>query len=691
MASRAGGAAAAQGARPLLVAWVRRAALASTLVCTPLCTLLGATGCEPVRAFTLAQVLPAPCVSAQLNDLNHLKVRGLGDFLPSADGVGTASADGELALDLPRGTRVVTLEGNAPGGLVAFGRTAPFELADTWDRADVIPLAYGPPDTFCTTASLSYARAGHRATLLRDGSVLLSGGVDRDGFPVVVLERYLPMGDATSPLARFATVGGGSSLATLEPRAVLGHEATLLSDGRILLTGGAPAISGLASGIAYEGATVLGPEGAVESPARVLGGGPRAFHAGIRLDDGRVLLTGGCSDVEAGACPDSRLLASTVIYDPSSETFQPSFVLTAARAGHRAILRDDGLVLIVGGRGAGGAPLPPELFDPSDARASSIAGPSGSAVASASGLVVALNDGGGPSTRVVTWSGRDEAPAALTQLAVARADATLTALEDGAVLLAGGWDGVTLAPSDLVVTGGGGVRTIDGFMGRGQTATLLLDGSVLLSGGVDSSGQASTRAALFLRSLVGPFDTPPTLAFDGALTLVPSRPGVTEIVDGTLRVAGTGGRAVEAYALIAGPTLAGPATGGFDLEVLAGTDGAGEAAILYGDPGRARYVAVTLAVGARARLLSIRRERPGLLSVEEVPGCEGPTVGADELPDGDIAPVVLSARRGRIDVRSRARDLLSCPSPASEVPARGAIALGALRGRVRYDNVQLVR
>ncbi len=657
---------------------------------------LGSAACEPVRVLGLVQVLPSPCIATPLN---QVKLHGLGDFPPSADTVATLTGGSELKLDLPRGTRVVSIEGAAPAGVIAFGRTAPLELPAAWDEsaAHVIPLAYGPPDTFCATASLSYARTGHRATLLSDGSVLISGGVDREGFPVVVLERYLPTGDAEAPLARFSTIGAGSTLATLDARATLGHEATLLDDGRVLVSGGAPAVSGLASGIAYEGATVLAQDGAIESPARVLGGGPRAFHASVRLSDGRVLLSGGCSDLELGACPDSRILSSTVIYDPANETFAPSFELGAARFGHRAILRDDGLVLIVGGRGLAGVPLPPELFDPAEARGSSIAGPAGSAVAAPSGLIVALNDAGGPSTRVVAWSGRDEAPASLPQLTSARSDGTLTALEDGAVLIAGGWDGVSLAQSDVIVTGAGGSRSIDGFVGRGQTATLLLDGSVLLSGGVDVSGQASTRAALYLRSLVGPFDTPATLDFDGPLTLVPSRPGVATVRDGALQVEGGAiagrpdGRSPDAFVLVAGPSLAGPQTAGFDLELLVGTDGPAEAALLFGDPRHARYVTVSLAVGEPARLLTVRPVRPGLLSVDEVPGCEAQIVEPGELPDGDRAALVLSARHGRIELRSPGRTMLSCPAPPAEVPARGAVALGSLSGRMRYDNVQIVR
>lgn len=81
---------------------------------------------------------------------------------------------------------------------------------------------------FTATGDLGAARADHTATLLLDGTVLVAGGFDRvdRGVPLDTAERFDP---ATG---RFTPVG---SL----PGARAGHQATLLPGGQVLVTGGA--------------------------------------------------------------------------------------------------------------------------------------------------------------------------------------------------------------------------------------------------------------------------------------------------------------------------------------------------------------------------------------------------------------------------------------------------------------------
>jgi hypothetical protein len=67
----------------------------------------------------------------------------------------------------------------------------------------------------------------------------------------------------------------------------------------------------------------------------------KLFHTATLLIDGRVLITGG----SYAASP----LATTEIYDPVMRAFTPAGVMTAARTGHTATLLPDGRVLIVGG------------------------------------------------------------------------------------------------------------------------------------------------------------------------------------------------------------------------------------------------------------------------------------------------------------------------------------------------------
>jgi hypothetical protein len=408
-----------------------------------------------------------------------------------------------------------------------------------------------------------------------------------------------------------------------------------------------------------------------------------------------VILTGGCSELISGQCAPGRVQSSVAVYDPARGTFTTGLPLTTPRAWHRAIMRDDGLVVIVGGIGSSGAALPPEIYDPDESRGSTLTGPAGNSVTLASGMVIALNDAVGAADRVLAWSGRDEAPQPITQLPSSRADSTLTVLEDGTVLVAGGLDSSNVLGGSVVVAPSGQVDAVPGFGARNHTATLLLDGTVLLAGGLDASRRANTSAFVFLRSTTGPFTTPSTLAFDGVSTLNPSRPGRVSIAGGALVIeAGSQPpRVIESFALVPGPSLAGPSATGFSVSFLAGITGDAEAAVLFGDPASSDYVAVLFGSGTAPRVWTVRPDRPGLPTVTERTDCDSLPVDPGELPSDGQAAFTLDLRAGTITLRSASRTLLSCT--ATSAAARGALALGARTrstgGSARFDNVQLTR
>ncbi|MEO6951435.1 MAG: kelch repeat-containing protein [Polyangia bacterium] len=644
-------------------------------------------GCDVPRELTLVPALPRPCGGANTGSLS---VRGLGDFAPTAKSVATSATGAvDLALSLQRNTRVITLSG-VGGASVPFGRTAPLALPALWSDAHVASIVYGPPDTFCDTASMVYARAGHRATLLDDGTVVLTGGINRDGYGVAPIERYLPAGDASSPIARFELADQGGT--TLDARSVLGHGATVMNDGRVLLTGGVPAG---ASTVAFEGAVVLDALGRATGKPLLLGGGPRAYHASVALADGTILLTGGCLEVDGNACATGRTLDTAVLYDPATDAFTDAPTLTVARAGHAALLRSDGLVLLVGGNGADGSVPPVELYDPSEQRGSLLTGPVGHAVRLDSGLVIGVNDAAGPSAVVSAWSGRDDATVALPSLPTSRSDGTLTALEDGSVLFAGGWDGASLASTSVVLGGDplGPSTLLSGFLAHGHTATRLLDGTVLLAGGSDLTGMSSAHASVFLRSLRGPFDTPATFDFGGGVALSPSRADHVSTVDGALVVSTDvqGDVPLVDYALVAGPELAGPSAAGFSLSVLAGRKalGTGTAALLFGAPASGRYVAVRIAANAGPTVLVVAPDRAGRLDASVQPGCDASVVADGELPAGGLSAFTLTARDGRIELHTATRRVLRCSDEGW--PGRGMLGVGAADGVVVFDNVAILR
>jgi hypothetical protein len=71
------------------------------------------------------------------------------------------------------------------------------------------------------------ARSGHQATLLMDGRVLVTGGSDERGQAIGLAQMFDPLTGTWSAAA-----------ANVIPR--LGHAASLLHDGRVLVVGGVP-------------------------------------------------------------------------------------------------------------------------------------------------------------------------------------------------------------------------------------------------------------------------------------------------------------------------------------------------------------------------------------------------------------------------------------------------------------------
>lgn len=310
-------------------------------------------------------------------------------------------------------------------------------------------------NTISRTADPATGYDHHTASLLRDGSVLLVGGWGLNGQVNERTERYIPVENRFAPAAWLITER-------------MAHSAVTLADGKILIAGGVdPMLPGtefdpvFKSSELYDQATdafVAGPDMNF----------PRRHHVATLLKDGRVLVTGGIQlrGSGFGASPN------TEIYDPAANHFATTGQMNVGRWLHTATELHDGRVLIVGGRDNNCTIYCPvyslrsaEIFD--------------------------------PATGTFTPTG---------SLNIGRYGHTATLLEDGRVLIIGGESTEELGTGTDQVAAteiyspatGTFTRWTNLVLARGlHSATVLNNGKILLAGGFRISGMVTNRTEIF--------------------------------------------------------------------------------------------------------------------------------------------------------------------------------------------------
>jgi hypothetical protein len=236
----------------------------------------------------------------------------------------TFSVTGSLAD--ARGSHTATLL--ADGRVLIAGGGPASWLSDSSSYLASAELYDPGTGTFSPTGSMTIARDGHTATALLDGRVLLVGGNDLGDRGVASAELYDPETGTFTATGSLTTARGF-------------HTATRLSDGRVLITGGDPAawtFSGpyLASAEIYDPAT-----GTFTATGSMAVG--RELHAASLLSDGRVLITGGVTYNGVVS------LDSAELYDPTTGSFSLTGRMTDGRVFQTASMLPDGRVLIAGG------------------------------------------------------------------------------------------------------------------------------------------------------------------------------------------------------------------------------------------------------------------------------------------------------------------------------------------------------
>lgn len=218
---------------------------------------------------------------------------------------------------VPRGAGTFALRLIDGRILITGGGSAKLEVYDS-----------GSGELTLLAGNLQVAREKHTVTLLRDGRVLIAGGVGPEG----VLASAEIFDPETSEVQ--------SAPAMANPRS--GHTATLLLDGRVLLAGGT---NGKEEWNTLE--VYLPDTNRFEVLSAALKNA-RQNHTGLLVEtNGTVLLAGGSLAGEP--------LATTELFDPVENQVLEAGSLTASRTGIAGVMLEDGSVLGAGGRNSQGA------------------------------------------------------------------------------------------------------------------------------------------------------------------------------------------------------------------------------------------------------------------------------------------------------------------------------------------------
>ncbi|TDC24033.1 kelch motif-containing protein, partial [Kribbella albertanoniae] len=341
-----------------------------------------AHGTAPVpERWSSAGTLPVTTTGSPMVALNNGKVLYAGGTTP--DGVPTRSGGlfevdtatwttpGELTVARDGHTLTTLLNGRA----LAIGGTGTETSAEIFDPVTNTWSAVPDP--------LTVGRSGHTATRLKSGLVLIAGGTSTDGRAlasaelfdpatrkwtavpsmseartdhqavligeqVLVIGGRRPTGDTQSaPIAFCEIFNPADKTWTVTadltaPRS--GHQATLLADGGVLVTGGDA--SGVAVARRFDPASQRTAEvyrDGVWKRVKDLPTG-RSHHHSIRIASGEVVVIGGST----GPAHDAGF-RSVLVYHPAKDTWRSTGPLGTGRTDFAAALLPDGRLLVAGG------------------------------------------------------------------------------------------------------------------------------------------------------------------------------------------------------------------------------------------------------------------------------------------------------------------------------------------------------
>ena len=389
--------------------------------------------------------------------------------------------------------------GGGGGSQVAthFTVTAPSTAsASTFFGFTVVALDGSNQTVTGYTGTVHFTSSDPQAVLSADSTLPTGTGTFSASLASVGSQTITATDTATATITGISSaieVATNSNVHGFHPTGEMGteraaHTATLLTNGKVLITGGFNNTGNLATAEIYDPATGTFTSTGTMTVSRsmhiatLLANGPAATN-------GKVLITGGSDDLG-----DEIDLTTAELFDPATGTFTATGSMKEMRSEHTATLLANGKVLIAGGTANNDA----ELFDP------------------ASGTFTSTGE----------------------LIVGGRWGCTATLLNDGTVLIAGGrdaedvFDAFPLNNAELFNPATGTFTATIGAMTNfryGHTAALLNNGQVLLAGGIN--GNALQDAELF---------DPTTGIFSatGVMSTARVHQTATLLNDGTVLVAG---------------------------------------------------------------------------------------------------------------------------------------------------------
>ena len=360
--------------------------------------------------------------------------------------------------------------------------------------------------------NLMLARIAPQATLLADGRVLVTGGSTNVGntYDTKLAEIYDPITNSWSPTG--STTNGRTD-----------HTATRLADGRVLVAGG-------------ENANICTNDVTTElydpsSGTWSFTGNANLARTGATatlLTNGKVLLAGG-----GNRC--GGVFSSAELYDPGTGTWTPTGSMTTGREWATAVRLLNGNVLVAGGEGPYPFPalMTAEIYDPGTGTWTATGSMVTARCCGGTPWLTLLSDGrvlaaggysgfanfatpNGPFAEVYDPSTGLWTPTG--SMSSARGGGSLSLLGNGMVLAAGGHDGTNILSSAELWDPATGVwsPTASLLAARGgHTATVLASGKVLAATGYDTvnyltSAELYTSFTFAFTGFFQPVDNPPT-------------------------------------------------------------------------------------------------------------------------------------------------------------------------------------